>query len=97
MDVEIIPIGTQPVALGDGTAFIAAPGLDNVHPQIGMQQTTMLIDLDQNAGANSNVKTGDYDLFFLCVSDATHQWIEAQGPGAPVALENYINMEIAPF
>ena len=97
-DVEIIPLGAQPLVLGDGTAFVATPGgLENTDHVVGDNVTSLNLSYDSEK-SNPNVLKGaypKYDLFFHFHGDITHQWMATQD--TPVAFENLVDMELFPF
>ena len=97
-DVEIIPLGAQPLVLGDGTAFVATPGgLENTDHVVGDNVTSLNLSYDAEK-SNPNVLKGafpKYDLFFHFHGDISHQWMATQD--TPVAFENLVDMELFPF
>ena len=97
-DVEIIPLGAQPLVLGDGTAFQATPGgLENTDHVVGTNTRSINLNYDREK-SNPNVLKGvysKYDMFFHFHCDTSHQWIESDG--LPLSFENLIDMEIFPF
>ena len=97
-DVQIIPLGAQPLVLGDGTAFQATPGgLENTDHVVGTNTRSINLNYDREK-SNPNVLKGvysKYDMFFHFHCDTSHQWIESDG--LPLSFENLIDMEIFPF
>lgn len=90
MDIEIIPMG-QGVILGDGTSTIGQPGMESTDAVYATTTAQVVISLDDDS-ANENVVDGRYDCFFYCVNDMSHTWIESDG--LPLAVENYMTMQI---
>lgn len=89
MDIEIIPMG-QGVILGDGVSTIGQPGMENTDAIYATTTAQVVISLDGNG--NENVENGRYDCFFYSVNDMSHTWIESDGQ--PLAVENYMTMQI---
>lgn len=92
MDIEIIPMG-QGVILGDGTSTIGFPGLEKTDPMGGYTTVQIVISLDGEG--NKNVVANDYDMFFYCVNDMSHTWIESDG--LPLTVENYITTHVKAY
>lgn len=98
-DVQIIPLGAQPLVLGDGTVFSATPGgQNNIDYVVGTNTASINLNYDTSK-SNPNVLRKahpEFDLFFHFHGDISHQWIESASD-QPYAFENLVRMELHPF
>jgi len=98
-DVQIIPLGAQPLVLGDGTVFSATPGgQNNIDYVVGTNTASINLNYDSSI-SNPNVlrkANPEFDLFFHFHGDISHQWIESASD-QPYAFENLVRMELYPF